>query len=361
MTGRERIMTALNRATPDTVPVWELAFNEVSIIGIARNFMDASQLPEPKLIEDMSDVEAFQIVNAFGIMARELGLDGVTGVTGAPRVRIDSRHLRDANGVIHHCSDFGEPYPVEGPIKDASDLKDYKMRPPEDIDFIQIDLMKGQLPDTAVAFMLSGPFFLSWSLRGSMQNLLMDYVLNPQLARDLAEMITEFDLACVEKIAAKGADFIVMECDLAHTQNTIMSPAQYEDFIGPYHQRIVKHAHDRGLKMVKHSDGMLKPFYPYFIEEGFDAIHPIQPDCLDIGSVKREFGDKLCVMGNIDCSYLLVFGSPEDVDKKVKETIEIAAPGGGYIISSSNTIHPGVKPENYIALVKAARKYGKYN
>jgi uroporphyrinogen decarboxylase len=57
---------------------------------------------------------------------------------------------------------------------------------------------------------------------------------------------------------------------------------------------------------------------------------------------------------------LLPFGSEEEVDKTVKETIAGAAPGGGYIISSSNTIHPGCKGENYVALVKAARKYGTY-
>jgi uroporphyrinogen decarboxylase len=48
------------------------------------------------------------------------------------------------------------------------------------------------------------------------------------------------------------------------------------------------------------------------------------------------------------------------VEEEVKKTIEIAAGGGGYILSSSNTIHPGVKPENYIAMVNAAHKYGKY-
>ena len=43
-----------------------------------------------------------------------------------------------------------------------------------------------------------------------------------------------------------------------------------------------------------------------------------------------------------------------------QETIKIAGPGGGYILSSSNTIHPDVKPENAIAMYRAARKYGKY-
>ncbi|MCU0575713.1 MAG: uroporphyrinogen decarboxylase family protein, partial [Desulfobacterota bacterium] len=60
------------------------------------------------------------------------------------------------------------------------------------------------------------------------------------------------------------------------------------------------------------------------------------------------------------CSYLLVFGSQEEVKQVVKETMRQAAPGGGYIISSSNSIHPGCKPENYLAMVEAARTYGRY-
>ena len=50
----------------------------------------------------------------------------------------------------------------------------------------------------------------------------------------------------------------------------------------------------------------------------------------------------------------------EEVEQSVRETIAAAAPGGGYIISSSNSVHPGCRPENYIAMVRAARKYGDY-
>ena len=111
---------------------------------------------------------------------------------------------------------------------------------------------------------------------------------------------------------------------------------------------------------MKHSDGKLTPLLPALLNAGFDGIHPIQPQCMDIEEIKKDYGKKACIMGNIDCSFLLVYDSPEDVRKSVKETIAKAAPGGGYIISSSNSIHPGCKPENYIAMVEAAKKYGRY-
>jgi uroporphyrinogen decarboxylase len=81
---------------------------------------------------------------------------------------------------------------------------------------------------------------------------------------------------------------------------------------------------------------------------------------MDIGEVKNHLGKKACIIGNIDCQELLPDGTPDEVDKVVKENIEIASPGGGYIISSSNSIHPGVKPENYVAMVEAVHKYGEY-
>ena len=115
-----------------------------------------------------------------------------------------------------------------------------------------------------------------------------------------------------------------------------------------------------GGKIIKHSDGKLTPIVPNLLNAGFDGIHPIQPQCMDIEDIKQEFGQKTCLLGNIDCSFLLVFGSEDEVRQNVKETIAKAGPGGGYIISSSNSIHPGCKPENYIAMVKAARDFGKY-
>ena len=69
------------------------------------------------------------------------------------------------------------------------------------------------------------------------------------------------------------------------------------------------------------------------------------PDYI-IRQVKKYLKDKACIIGNIDCQELLPNGSTDEIERAVKETIEIDSPGGSYIISSSNSIHPGVKPEN---------------
>jgi len=360
MNGRERIKSALAREVPDMVPVWEMAFNEASIIGIARHFMDESRLPRPKLLLDMTDQERFQLIAGLSTLVKSLDLDGMTASSLAPRVRLDAEHMRDALGVVYHLSGFGEPYPVDGPIKDSQALAGFRMRESADADFLMLDLFRAAFPDKAVAYHMPGTFKLSWTLRGSMEALLTDYLLDPALAHKLARLTTDHCLAVIDKSLAKGADFIILEGDLAYNPGPLMSPAHYREFIFPYHRELCQRVHKQGGKIVKHSDGKLNPLLTMLLDSGFDGIHPIQPQCMEIGEVKAEFGNRACILGNIDCSFLLVFGSPEEVEQSVKQTIAQAAAGGGYILSSSNSIHPGCKPENYIALVHAARKYGRY-
>jgi len=67
------------------------------------------------------------------------------------------------------------------------------------------------------------------------------------------------------------------------------------------------------------------------------------PD-MDLKKVKAYCGDKICLLGNIDCLELLPDGTPEQVDAAVCRAIEDAAEGGGYIVCSSNSLHPGVNP-----------------
>jgi uroporphyrinogen decarboxylase len=128
----------------------------------------------------------------------------------------------------------------------------------------------------------------------------------------------------------------------------------------PYHAELTQAVHARGSLIAKHSDGNLWPILDDLIAAGFDGIHPIQPQSMDIGDVKRHCAGRACVLGNIDCMYLLPQGTTDEVEQAVRDTLRVAAPGGGYILSSSNSIHPDVKAENAIAMFRAARRFGAY-
>ena len=77
-------------------------------------------------------------------------------------------------------------------------------------------------------------------------------------------------------------------------------------------------------------------------------------------AMKARYGDKICLKGNVDCTGALCNGTRTEVEQEVKQCVMAGGAGGGLILSSSNTIHRGVRPENYRAMLDALRRYGTY-
>jgi len=326
MTGKQRILKALECGEPDRVPIFELAINESSIVELGKHFTD--DVPPVKHVSKMTLEDKVKYVDLLALILKELGNDGISTMLIISKEPVGTDLAKDRYGTTYMLSEVGEPLPMEGPVQGPEDLHK--------------------------------PFRTSWQLMGGMDNLLLAYIRNPDFVLDLARIATDFNKTAVEMAADKGTDVITLQGDLAFNTSTLMSPDQYRKFLKPFTAEIVGFAHQKGLKAIKHSDGNLWPILEDLVEVGFDGLHPIQPQCMDIKEVKASVGGRTAVVGNIDCSFLLPFGTEEEVERTVAETIRAAAPGGGYIMSSSNTIHPGVKAENYIAMVRAAKKYGKY-
>ncbi len=80
---------------------------------------------------------------------------------------------------------------------------------------------------------------------------------------------------------------------------------------------------------------------------------------MDIRQMKRDYGDRLCLLGNVDLN-ILGLGTPEDVDREVRELIRDVGPGGGYIVTSGNSLASYLEPANVVALSEAVLKYGAY-
>jgi len=194
-----------------------------------------------------------------------------------------------------------------------------------------------------------------------MENLLLDYYDNPRLAHELAEMVIDYKIRLMRRAIREGADAVVSGDDYANQHGTVMSPQHFRQFVLPYLKRSIDAAHDEGVPFIKHTDGNIWAILDDLVQAGIDALDPIEPAAgMDIGEVKAKYGDRIAVIGNVDCSFVLTRGTVEEVEEAVKETIAKASPGGGHILASSNSIHPAVKPENYRAMVEAARKYGRY-
>jgi len=359
MNGKERMKTALSLGKPDRVPHWELAYNESSVLGIASHFTD--NLPEVDFIQRMTLENKIRLFEAALLVVTELDVDGLTLRPFPEASFIDEIRYIDDWGVTFQLDPAGEAVVRSGPVLDEADLKNFKPPKIKESDLLGLAYAAEKIgADKAVVLSLQCPFRRSWNILGGMEHLLMAYVQNPGLVHALARISTDYTLEAIELGIKLGADIISLDGDLAYNTNTIISPQHFREYIKPYYSEIVDYAHDRNVLIFKHTDGDHSKITEDLLETGINGIHPIQPQCLNIGDFKKEYGQRVCILGNIDCVKTLVSKTPEDVEEEVKKTIAVAAAGGGYILSSSNTIHPGVKPQNYIAMVQAAHKYGTY-
>ena len=92
-------------------------------------------------------------------------------------------------------------------------------------------------------------------------------------------------------------------------------------------------------------------FVPDLIEAGIDALHPIEPEAMDIFSVRKQFGAGLCLIGNVDVGSVLIEGTREDVRREVERLVSFFSDQGGFVLSSDNSVPPNVPIENFKALI----------
>ena len=108
-------------------------------------------------------------------------------------------------------------------------------------------------------------------------------------------------------------------------------------------------------------DGNLWSILDMLVDSGIDCLDPIDPQAgMDLSAVKERIAGRIAIKGNVDCAHLMTFGTPDETAEATRLALRAGMPGGGYICSSSNSIHSGVKPENYLALMHTVRAEGVY-
>ncbi len=362
MNGRDRILRALDVRQPDRVPVWIHAINELAIINIGRLLREG--VPDAKAVNLMSQEEMLALLDTLFFLHEELEIDGFTSLPMSELLsttNLDEDRFRDAWGTIWARSPHGLAYMVEPPLRSPADLIGYQRPQAGSQEAFMVRMAKERFQgERAGFFLLRGVFARSWRLRG-MQKLLMDMLVRPGFVHRLAQMVTDYNLELCQAAAEARADALIVEDDIAGNHGPLMSPRHVREFVMPYNQQVLDFAHRQGLRVVRHSDGNLWSLLDLFLDMGYDGLNPLEPQAgMDLKRVKDYCGDRICLLGNIDCGELLCSGSEEEVETAVVRAIRDAAPGGGYVLCSSNSIHPGVKPENFLAMVRAAKAHGLY-
>jgi uroporphyrinogen decarboxylase len=339
MNSLERVIDALGRRVPDRVPTFEWIIADTVIEGICGKGC---------ALEDFID---------------RMDLDAIVVSPNNKNTIVGDRHFIDEWG-IEKKSIHADPLPlaVKGPIGSKKDLKTYN--PPDPFAPYRMDNLRRAVKrfkgKRAIVFQVRDVFSYPRDLLG-FENLLMSLIDDPALVGDLVEMSVDYNSKLAVRAIAEGADVIFSGDDVADNRGPFFNPAVYKEIFLPGFKRLVGKVKENGAYYIKHTDGNVLPLVGYFIEAGIDCLDPIErPAGMDIGEMKKRYGDRLALKGNIDCRHTLTTGTIREVTEEVKSCIRRASPGGGYILSSSNSIHSGVNPKNYQTMIRALREYGTY-
>jgi uroporphyrinogen decarboxylase len=183
----------------------------------------------------------------------------------------------------------------------------------------------------------------------------------PGKVKEEAENLVNNALDNAEKIRKHGGlDGFALCSDYCLNTGPFLSPSMFSEFVTPYLTKLTKGYRDMGFYVIKHTDGNIMPILDQLVESNPHALHSIDPQAgVDIAEVKRLIGDKVCLIGNVNCG-LLQTGTEDEVRESVRYSLKNGMPGGGYIFSTSNCIYTGMALERYELMLDIWRKEGIY-
>ena len=195
-------------------------------------------------------------------------------------------------------------------------------------------------------------FETAWALRGLTQTL-MDMVEDPDFADLLFDIPFRYHLTAAKKLVEIGVDMIWTGDDVGTQSGMMLSPKLWRRFFKPRMAEFISELKriNSNVKVAYHSDGNMEPIIPDLIEIGLDVLNPVQPACLDPTETKRKYGNQLCFWGTIDEQYTLPFGTPDEVQREVRDRLENVAYNGGLVIGPTHHIQLDTPMENLWAMV----------
>jgi uroporphyrinogen decarboxylase len=267
-------------------------------------------------------------------------------------------------GVAMVPSGFYHFWGYISPLRNATSLKEieeFPMDHPQTWDFSGCAeaVKKAHAEGKVVSGWAGHMYECAWQFRGYEQ-FLMDMIERPAWAQCLLDRLAEHNLHRAVQFAKAGVDMITTGDDVANQKSMMFQPSMWREMM---HSRWAKtwdtiHRINPKCQIWYHSDGNIIDVIPDLVDAGLNILNPLQPECLDIDKVYKDFGHILSFDGTIGTQSTMPWGTPADVRARVREVIEKYGKNGGLFISPTHVLEPEVPLANIDALVAAVKEFG---
>jgi len=337
-----RLRTALLGGQPDRVPLFEL--------GIS-----------PVVKEKLSG----KPLTSFKDQIEFLTMTGYDFIKISPIIDMNPGKMLPKEGArvsekTEHATERSWHASGEGMITSISDFEKFRWPRLEEIDFSPFEKVQQYLPDNMKIIGQYGDIFTwVWDFMGfqTFSYALLD---NPDLIALMFEKIGSIvyylfqHIATVDNIGA-----LFYSDDIAINSGLFVSPDVYRSYLFPWMKKIGDLCKKHDLPFIYHTDGKIWKVIDDLQACGVNAIHPIEPQAMNIRELKQQYGKTFCLIGNVDVD-LLARGIPEQIEVVVKGLLKDVALGGGYCLGSGNSVPEYAKIENYKAMIDTVHEFGNY-
>ena len=345
----------LLQGAPDYVPLFDSLDKQVK-----NAFMG-------KPVVSLKDEVDFAVAAGYDFVHFEIGLRPLwrsrvlaskEGVAASPVLRVERAQYSVINDVVNERAWAVES--GKGVVTNDREFDEFGWPTVNDFDFSVLTDVKKYMPAGMKALVtVDGIYTPIWLLMGG-EFFYRSLIQNPVFISKMFERVGEMQHNLISKILSyDSVGALRSNDDIAYNSGTLVSPKHLRQYVFPWLKTVGDLCKKKDIPLIFHSDGNLMAVIDDIVAAGVNGLHPIQPNAMDIITLKKNYGDRLCFLGNIDMD-IMTRGTEKDVAELVVKNLRNIAPGGGYLVGASNSVPEYIPLKNYNAMRETALKYGKY-
>jgi len=334
---------------PDRVHFIELFLDEEVKLALCRRFA---------LNQTLDPNDPWYLQKREIAIQRSLGYDYVLcGPTGGDlplnRIITDDTAVMSRTGGRQFINEHA------GPITNWQEFEAYPWPDPNALSTSVLEWYQEHLPDDmCILGGLTGSIaeHLSWLMGYET----LCYALYDQ--PDLVEAIYQRYLALCEQATRLMLEFERVKViwgsdDMGFRSGTLLSPDTMRRYVLPGHKYLAALVHQAGRYYILHSCGKLDAIMEDLIEDvKIDGKHSFEDTILDVRQAKSRWGERISILGGIDIDFLCR-ADETTVRKRVRDTLEVCQPSGGYCLGTGNSVANYIPLDHYLAMLEEGRNF----
>jgi len=376
MTSRERLLTAINHKEPDIVPNSPRihAFLAEYYRGTGKGLLDAALefdfdpivVTGPRLPNYISSPHGnYSDLENVSVELKEEETGDCKKIYR--HLKTPAGELTDGFLIAPSGREYGispNPHRFEYAVKELEDVEKIRYllpNPTRDI-LNNYDRLVGEVGERGLVEVRPtiGADHLLVDAYG-MANSMVAYYEDKETLQELLRLFHDYNKSVMQVCLKSGAE-VIFDSWYNCSMSAGWSPEIYKELFLPLIRENVELTHSFGALYHFYDDGKCMAILEWLRDCGINIISTLPPPPVgdvDLAVAKKLIGDKVCLKGNVDLIYVIKEGTPELIRETVREAIRVAAPGGGFILSTSDSIRDGTPIKNVRAYFEAAREYGR--